>query len=135
MKFKIDENLPVEVAEFLRGKGHDAATVFDEQLQGAPDTTIAAACRNERRALITLDTDFGDIRAYPPEDYFGFIILQIRRLDKGSVIRILSHIAGLFEEQPVEHFTWIVEENRIRIRGSESGEANRGGGTEFRRLQ
>jgi hypothetical protein len=30
MRFKIDENLPIEVAELLRTAGHDALTVFDE---------------------------------------------------------------------------------------------------------
>jgi predicted nuclease of predicted toxin-antitoxin system len=30
MKFKIDENLPVEVAEVLRQAGYEAATVHDQ---------------------------------------------------------------------------------------------------------
>ena len=34
MKFKIDENLPVEVAELLREAGHDAATAIEQQLGG-----------------------------------------------------------------------------------------------------
>lgn len=31
MKFKTDENLPVEVADDLRQTGHDALTVADQQ--------------------------------------------------------------------------------------------------------
>jgi len=31
MKFKIDENLPVEAAELLKGAGYDAMTVWEEQ--------------------------------------------------------------------------------------------------------
>ncbi len=34
MKFKIDENLPQEVAAVLRGSGHDAVSVFDQALSG-----------------------------------------------------------------------------------------------------
>ena len=34
MKFKIDENLPVEAAELLRDAGHDAHTVGEESLTG-----------------------------------------------------------------------------------------------------
>ncbi len=30
MRFKLDENLPVEVAELLREAGHDAATIHTE---------------------------------------------------------------------------------------------------------
>ena len=34
MKFKIDENLPREVAALLRDAGHDAMTVVDQGLGG-----------------------------------------------------------------------------------------------------
>jgi hypothetical protein len=38
MKFKVDENLPQEVAGILRGSGHDAVSVFDQALSGKPPT-------------------------------------------------------------------------------------------------
>ena len=34
MRFKVDESLHVEVADLLRGQGHDALTVFDQGLRG-----------------------------------------------------------------------------------------------------
>lgn len=40
MKFKIDENLPVEVAELLQKAGHDAMTVYDQNLAGAAEQLI-----------------------------------------------------------------------------------------------
>lgn len=43
MKFKIDENRPVELATDLQLAGHDADTVFDEDLAGATDLIIVAA--------------------------------------------------------------------------------------------
>lgn len=42
MDFKIDENLPVELATMLRGEGHDALTVRDQGLHGCPDKKVAA---------------------------------------------------------------------------------------------
>ena len=45
MKFKIDENLPVEVADLLRRSDHDAATVLEEELGGSADFDIALICR------------------------------------------------------------------------------------------
>ncbi len=35
MRFKIDENLPVEFVEMLRRAQHDATSVLDEGLGGA----------------------------------------------------------------------------------------------------
>jgi predicted nuclease of predicted toxin-antitoxin system len=44
MKFKIDQNLPAEFATILQQAGHDALTVFQQQLGGAPDPQIVAVC-------------------------------------------------------------------------------------------
>ncbi len=69
MKFKVDENLPVEAADLLRADGHEADTVQEEGLAGAEDEALSERIRLEGRAIITLDLDFSDIRAYPPQDY------------------------------------------------------------------
>ena len=57
MKFKVDENLPVRVAQRLQEAGHDAVTVLDQQLGGATDAVLVQICQQENRALITLDLD------------------------------------------------------------------------------
>jgi predicted nuclease of predicted toxin-antitoxin system len=67
MQFKTDENMPVEAADDLRQAGHDTLTVADQHLAGQPDERVAEICRTERLALVTLDLDFSDIRAYPPK--------------------------------------------------------------------
>jgi predicted nuclease of predicted toxin-antitoxin system len=62
LKFKIDENLPLEIVDSLRRAGYDAFTVEDQGLKGATDFNIAAVCKKEGRIIVTLDTDFTDIR-------------------------------------------------------------------------
>ena len=76
MKFKTDENLPLEVLQVLRQKGHDVLSVADQHLAGHPDSDIASICQVEQRALVTLDLDFADVRAYPPALYYGLIVLR-----------------------------------------------------------
>lgn len=87
MQFKIDENLPEEVALILGDAGHDAVTVLSQKLGGAEDQKIASICKEENRILVTSDTGFADIRTYPPIDYPGIIVLRLRRLDRVSVAR------------------------------------------------
>ena len=82
MDFKIDENLPVEVADLLRKFGLDVVTVFEQHFESTYDSDIASVCPQERRALITLDTDFADICAYPPAQFPGLIVLRLYRQDK-----------------------------------------------------
>ena len=49
MKFKIDENLPVEMADLLPSAHHDATTVVDQELRGEDDIRIIEACLQEGR--------------------------------------------------------------------------------------
>ncbi|MCG2767887.1 MAG: DUF5615 family PIN-like protein [Anaerolineae bacterium] len=79
MEFKIDENLPIEVAELLRQAGYGATTVLEQNLGGRADSDVASVCQREGYALVTMDMDFADIRAYPPEQYPGIIVLRLKQ--------------------------------------------------------
>jgi predicted nuclease of predicted toxin-antitoxin system len=118
MFFKADENLPVEVAGLLRQHGHDAVTVGDQQLAGPPDVDIAQVCRAEQRAIITLDLDFADIRAFPPGDYAGIIVLRPSVQTIPTVLRLIGQVIAHLASEPLAGHLWIVDDNRIRIRGS-----------------
>jgi predicted nuclease of predicted toxin-antitoxin system len=115
-KFKIDENLPAEAAQLLCGAGHDAVTVGQQQMAGHPDAAMANICQREGRAVVTLDQDFADIRAYPPGDYTGIIVLRLWRLDKPRVLSFLQRLLPVLQREPLVGKLWIVEETSIRVR-------------------
>ena len=121
MLFKVDENLHEDVAVVLRTRGHDAATVFDEGLQGHPDTDIARVCQHEGRALITLDLDFANIQSFPPQNYPGLIVLRVTDQSRPQILRVLGNVCDLIDREPLVGCLWIVEENRIRIRAPDAG--------------
>jgi predicted nuclease of predicted toxin-antitoxin system len=116
VKFKIDENLPVDLAMVLRDAGYDATTVAEQGLGGSADPGIASVCRNEDRALVTLDLDFADIRAYPPNQYSGLIVLRLRKQDQPHVVRTVTRLIPIFSTEALHGRLWIVEEDRLRIR-------------------
>jgi predicted nuclease of predicted toxin-antitoxin system len=116
MKFKIDENLPREVALRMQQTGHDAVTVLDQQLGGETDKKLAYICKLESRAIITLDLDFADIRTYPPQEYAGFIVLRLKQQDKPYVMQVFERLLKALQEESLEQTLWIVDERRIRIR-------------------
>lgn len=111
-----DENLPAEAAAALRECGFDAETVWDESLAGSDDEGIAARVRSEGRILLTLDLDFANIRAYPPDQYPGIIVLRLKSQDKASVVAYVRRIAAALEERSPNGELWIVEGDRIRFR-------------------
>ena len=96
MQFKVDENLPVEIADILICAGCVADTVLQEGMGGIDDPVIADTCREEDRVLVTLDMDFADIRRCPPELFPGTIVMRLDSQDKAKVIGRLPKLYPLF---------------------------------------
>ena len=119
MQFKVDENLPADSCRILREAGHDAMSVLDQKLGGHPDTDIAARCISESRVLITLDTDFGNILGYPPQDYPGIIVIRTEDQAKPTVLLFVRRVVAALAAESPRGKLWIVEPERIRVRGSE----------------
>ena len=119
MKFKVDENLPVEIAHDLTVAGHDATTVIGERLGGSSDHQISAICQHEERTLITLDMGFADIRAYRPEEHPGITVLRVRRQDRDHLVAVFRPVLGLLEREQLAQRLWIVQEGQLRIHGGE----------------
>lgn len=116
MRIKVDENLPAQVIDVFCAGGHDTVSVFDQDLQGGSDESLASVCRTEGRVLVSLDLDFADIRTYPPSDYAGLVVLRLARQDLDYVVGVVRRLASVLSTQSPEKKLWIVEENRIRER-------------------
>ena len=122
MRFKIDENLPGECVEMLRCAQHDAQSVLDEGLGGVVDERVAQAYRAEGRAIVTLDLDFGDIRAYPPHEYAGLIVLRVEDQRKRHLLPIFERVVAMLETEALAGRLWVVNEYGVRVRGGEEAE-------------
>src|SRR5712692_445797 len=75
-RFKVDENLPAEIAEFLNNRGYDAVTVADQGWSGLPDDLLRRRIHREVRWIVTADKAFGDVRHYPPGSHAGVLLLR-----------------------------------------------------------
>ncbi|MGB2676989.1 MAG: DUF5615 family PIN-like protein [Candidatus Acidiferrum sp.] len=117
MKFKVDENLPLECASCLRDAGYDAETAGWEKLSGADDAQLFESCQAEGRILITLDLDFANVYAYPPSSSAGIVVLRPRRQDTRTIVSLLKRMLAVMAEKPPQRQLWIVEPDRIRYRG------------------
>ncbi|MBA3314893.1 MAG: DUF5615 family PIN-like protein [Planctomycetota bacterium] len=116
MRFKLDENIHPAAADLLKRHGHDAMTVYEQGLRGQDDEKVAEVCRVEKRALITLDLDFSDVRAYPPGDFAGIIVMRLSDQSRHAVLSGLERILPAFAAEPLIGNLWIVDEHQVRIR-------------------
>ncbi len=115
MRLKLDENLGTRALGLFRDAGHDVATVHEQNLGGAPDTSLIEACRDEGRALVTLDLDFSNVLRFPPARYAGIAVL---RVPNPIVLDVLHQHARVLlralEQRELAGRLWIVELGRIR---------------------
>jgi len=119
MRFKIDENLHPDTVEILAKAGHDVVTVIQQGLRGRPDADIARICREEDRALITLDKDFADIRTYPPADHPGIVVCRLSSQSRRNIVAVVNRLVPWIGRRSLVGQLWIVDEVEIRIRGED----------------
>ncbi len=116
VRFKLDENLPADLADVFHGAGHDAVTALDQDLKGARDSILASVCMRESRALITLDTNFADIRMDPPDAYPGIVAFRPSSRSRDHILRIGARLLHVLSDATLAGQIWIVEDSRIRPR-------------------
>jgi predicted nuclease of predicted toxin-antitoxin system len=116
MKFKIDENLPDEIARDLRAVGHEADTVHDEGLAGADDTAIMCRVQMEGRTILTMDKGIANIHIYPPHQYAGIILFRPSLQGRSATLLFVrQHLPTLLQQDLSGHL-FIVSETGIRMR-------------------
>lgn len=116
MKFKIDENLPAELAVDLRKLGHVADTVPDEGLTGVLDPILIEVTSQQNRILLTLDKGIANLEQYPAEQHAGIVLFRPVRSGRGGVLAFIRERLPSLLELDLEHKLTIVGTNRIRVR-------------------
>ena len=116
MKFKLDENLPVELRDDLRALGYGAETVHDEALAGATDEVILEHARLEGRVLLTLDKGIADVRRFPPRHYAGIILFRPASTGRGAVLAFVRRHLPDILRMDLAGWLLVVGERSIRVR-------------------
>ena len=116
MRFKLDENLPLQLKGLFAESGHDAVTVLDEAMGGATDTDVASVCLAEERILVPQDKDFADIRTYPPGQYPGIVVIRLASQTRDDLLRIGTNLIETLSNSSPQGQLWIGEGSRLKIR-------------------
>jgi len=92
MKFKLDENLPLEIADAFRNAGHEIDSVQSEGLTGSSDLTILKHVQLDNRILLTMDKGIADIRLFPPSQYPRIVLFRPSSSGRGEVLRFVRQV-------------------------------------------
>lgn len=91
MRFLVDECTGPTVANWLRMKGHEIFSVFNDA-RGMSDDDVYAKALDENWILVTNDKDFGEIVFRERRPHHGIIFLRLddeRAVNKIEILRLL----------------------------------------------
>jgi predicted nuclease of predicted toxin-antitoxin system len=115
MKIKLDHNLSRHLKGALRSFGHDVDTAFDEGLARSTDREVLHETTEQGRILFTLDTDFLNLKTYPPRKHSGVVVFRPTRQGARAVTKIIEAFVRSADLTKYRKRTAIVERTRIRI--------------------
>jgi predicted nuclease of predicted toxin-antitoxin system len=122
MNFKLDENFGRRTASLFQEFGHEADTVVDEGLSGAPDNYLYQICCEQSLCLVSLDLDFSDVVRFPPRQCGGIVVIRCPRNPSLRLVEqmmrqflaVIGQTSQLGRMTP-ERQLWIVEVDRVRV--------------------
>ncbi len=89
MRLLVDENIPPEIASYLRDKGHDVKEVR-KTAKGSEDEEIAEIALKESRGILTLDLDFGHIYYFSRRGELNIYVIRPKILSVSNLKSILD---------------------------------------------
>jgi len=116
MKLLLDQNIRSETLDFLRDLELDVTSTRELKIERLSDDEIMEIAKELNRIVVTFNSDFGDIRYFPPGSHPGVIRLKIEPQILEVVHPILKYLFKTVKHTDLENALTIVTESKIRIR-------------------
>lgn len=117
--FFTDQCVSNYIIQSLNNAGHTIFRLRDYIPMDSPDSVVISKAQELDSILLSLDGDFADIVAYPPEDYKGIVALQVRNHPEviPQIMAMLkNYLSANLDMQHYKGKLIIVEAHRIRIK-------------------
>lgn len=116
MKFLANMGISPLTVTFLRGRGHDALHLHEQELDRLPDPDILEKARSEDRVLLTTDLDFADLLAHSWAQLPSVILFRLRDMRPDNVNEYLARVLDRFSQELATGAVISVTERELRVR-------------------
>ena len=115
MRFLADECAFKTTVELLRALGHEVETVWRTPLSGADDDILLARATAHAQLFLTTDSDFANIRRYPPRQARGIVWLKIANDTEAAVHRVLQQLLHERSRDELDRALTVVDRQKYRV--------------------
>lgn len=113
MRFVVDECTGPAVAQWLRKRGYEVFSVY-EQARGITDDEIVEKANSEKWILITNDKDFGEKIFRDKQSHQGVVLLRLEDERARNKVASLQQLLENYSDKIENNFI-VVTENQVRI--------------------
>ena len=113
-KIYLDQMFGIDVAEVLRGEGHDIVRASEISQSRADDEQILQKAISENRILITLDEHFGDWVILPLKRHPGVIRIKASPTTSKNVLDILLPFLRMHSSEQFKDRLVILSQKRVK---------------------
>ena len=114
LKFLVDVGVGKKVEEYLLEKGYDTKAVrsLDQRM---PDQEIVRLAALEKRIIITMDKDFGELVYHSGMDHSGILLLRLEDATGSEKQQVIAKILTKYADNMENNFC-VYQNKKFRFR-------------------
>lgn len=116
MRFLADMGISTRSVTWLRNQGYDIIHLSEQGLQCMPDEDIFKKAADEKRVILTMDLDFGQIVAASKTTLPSIVVFRLSDERSENVSKRLKELLNKCSDDMMEGSIISVSDNNIRIR-------------------
>ena len=114
LKFLVDVGVGKNVEQYLLEKKYDTKAVRSLD-QSMPDKEIIRLAALEKRIVITMDKDFGELVYHSGLDHCGILLLRLEDATGSEEQQVIANILEKYADNMEDHFC-VYQNKKFRFR-------------------